>query len=159
MVCSAAISCHSSIFWREDAKSVHWIVASTTEYWPPKAMEPTILCKSHEPKNARDFGIKFVFYQKSCRKSQCNADEKLNRVFKILSSQENDIVRPRTITHLGRDLKFETTCGQVLFSTFEELCDKVRVFVFYLLCSVVLCTVLTLFNAILFRFKFSLSHS
>lgn len=47
-------------------------------------------------------------------------------MFKILSSQENDVVRPRTITHLGRDLKFDKTCGQVLFSTFENLCDRVR---------------------------------
>lgn len=46
-------------------------------------------------------------------------------MFKILSSQENDVVRPRTITHLGRDLKFEKTCGQVLFSTFDDLCDRV----------------------------------
>lgn len=59
------------------------------------------------------------------RKSKCNADEELNRMFKILSSQENDVVRPRTITHLGRDLKFEKTCGQVLFSTFDDLCDRV----------------------------------
>ncbi|XP_031640620.1 putative ATPase N2B [Contarinia nasturtii] len=57
-------------------------------------------------------------------KSKCNADEELNRVFKILSSQENDIVRPRTITHLGRDLIFDKTCGQVLFSTFDDLCDR-----------------------------------
>lgn len=69
----------------------------------------------------------FLFF----RKSKCDADNELNRVFKILSSQENDIVRPRTITHLGRDLKFEKTCGQVLFSTFDDLCDRVRVaFVF-----------------------------
>lgn len=61
------------------------------------------------------------------RKSKCNADNELNRVFKILSSQENDIVRPRIITHLGRDLKFEKTCGQVLFSTFDDLCDQVRI--------------------------------
>lgn len=58
-------------------------------------------------------------------KNKCNADEELNRVFKILSSQENDVVRPRTITHLGRDLKFNKTCGQVLFSTFDELCNQV----------------------------------
>lgn len=67
------------------------------------------------------------------RKSECNADEELNRVFKILSSQENDVVRPRIITHLGRDLKFDKTCGQVLFSTFDDLCDRVgviRVFIF-----------------------------
>lgn len=137
-------------------------MASTTEYWPPKVMEPTILCKSHEPMDARPFGIKFLFYRNSCRKSKCNADEELNRVFKILSSQENDIVRPRIITHLGRDLRFETTCGQVLFSTFEELCDRVSDFVSYLLCSVVRSTVdITQCHFVRFRFKnsFRLPHS
>lgn len=59
------------------------------------------------------------------RKTECNADDELNRVFKILGTQENDIVRPRIITHLGRDLKFSKTCGQVLDSTFDELCDQV----------------------------------
>lgn len=65
----------------------------------------------------------FVFIY---RKTECNADQELNRIFKILASQENDIVRKRTITHLGRDLKFNKTCGQVLDSTFGELCDQVR---------------------------------
>lgn len=55
---------------------------------------------------------------------ECNADQELNRIFKILASQENDIVRPKTITHLGRDLKFNKTCGQVLDSSFDELCDQ-----------------------------------
>lgn len=45
--------------------------------------------------------------------------------FKVLCSQENDTVRPRTITHLGRDLTFAKTCGQVLDSQFTELCDRV----------------------------------
>lgn len=51
----------------------------------------------------------------------------MERMFKILCSQENDIIRPRTITHFGRDLTFQRTCGQVLDSTFEELCDRVRI--------------------------------
>lgn len=49
----------------------------------------------------------------------------MERMFKILCTQENDIVRPRTITHFGRDLTFQKTCGRVLDSTFEELCDRV----------------------------------
>lgn len=104
-----------------------------------------------------NIGTDIYSLQNRCRKSQCNADEELSRVFKILCSQENDVVRPRTITHLGRDLKFDKTCGQVLFSTFDELCDRVRFcccccFVFFSLSRVV---VVTLFNAILFRFKIS----
>lgn len=62
------------------------------------------------------------------RKSKTDANAEMNRMFKILCSQENDIIRPRTITHLGRDLTFEKTCGQVLDSTFSELCDRVRTF-------------------------------
>lgn len=46
-------------------------------------------------------------------------------MFKILCSQENDIIRPRTITYFGRNLTFQRTCGQVLDSSFEELCDRV----------------------------------
>ena len=51
----------------------------------------------------------------------------MERMFKILCSQENDIIRPRTITHFGRDLTFQRTCGQVLDSNFEELCNRVSV--------------------------------
>lgn len=65
--------------------------------------------------------IGYLFFSKT----ECDADAELNRVFKILSTQENDIVRPRIITHLGRDLKFDKTCGQILFSTFDDLCNKV----------------------------------
>ncbi|XP_061398742.1 putative ATPase N2B [Musca vetustissima] len=56
--------------------------------------------------------------------SKTDAKAQMERMFKILCSQENDIIRPRTITHFGRDLTFQRTCGQVLDSTFEELCDR-----------------------------------
>lgn len=105
--------------------SARWTVVSTIALWQLKAMEPTSLCNyriNKKKKRTEIFQIFYFFH----RKSKCNADEELNRVFKILSSQENDVVRPRTITHLGRDLKFDKTCGQVLFSTFEDLCDRVR---------------------------------
>ncbi|XP_050324633.1 putative ATPase N2B [Bactrocera neohumeralis] len=57
-------------------------------------------------------------------KSKTDANAEMERMFKILCTQENDIVRPRTITHFGRDLTFQKTCGRVLDSTFEELCDR-----------------------------------
>ncbi|KAH8320599.1 hypothetical protein KR067_005754 [Drosophila pandora] len=57
-------------------------------------------------------------------KGQTDADADMNRMFKILCSEENDIIRPRTITHLGRNLTFSRTCGQVLDSTFDELCNR-----------------------------------
>ncbi|XP_055920515.1 putative ATPase N2B [Eupeodes corollae] len=57
-------------------------------------------------------------------KTSTDANAQVDTVFKILCSQENDIIRPRTITHFGRNLTFAKTCGQVLDSTFNELCDR-----------------------------------
>ncbi|SPP74209.1 putative ATPase N2B isoform X1 [Drosophila guanche] len=57
-------------------------------------------------------------------KGQSDAEGSMNRMFKILCAEENDIIRPRTITHFGRDLTFSRTCGQVLDSSFEELCNR-----------------------------------
>ncbi|XP_054014600.1 putative ATPase N2B [Hylaeus anthracinus] len=48
----------------------------------------------------------------------------VDKVFKYLCSKENDIVRARTICIRGRNVTFHKTCGQVLDSTFEELCDR-----------------------------------
>lgn len=60
-------------------------------------------------------------------KGETDAEADMNRMFKILCAEENDIIRPRTITHFGRDLKFARTCGQVLDSSFDELCDRVSI--------------------------------
>ncbi|EDW74404.1 uncharacterized protein Dwil_GK21407 [Drosophila willistoni] len=57
-------------------------------------------------------------------KGKTDAEGSMNRMFKILCAEENDIIRPRTITHFGRDLTFQRTCGQVLDSSFDELCDR-----------------------------------
>uniref|UniRef100_A0A1A9ZV33 Uncharacterized protein n=1 Tax=Glossina pallidipes TaxID=7398 RepID=A0A1A9ZV33_GLOPL len=56
-------------------------------------------------------------------KSETNALVEMKRMFQISCSQQNDVVRARTITHLGRDLKFKGTCGRVLYNSFKELCD------------------------------------
>ncbi|KAL9918147.1 putative ATPase N2B [Glossina fuscipes fuscipes] len=56
-------------------------------------------------------------------KSETDTKVQMERMFQILCSQENDIVRARTITHLGRDLKFQSACGRVFNSSFKELCD------------------------------------
>lgn len=58
-------------------------------------------------------------------KGRTDAEGSMTNMFKILCSEENDIVRPRTITHFGRDLTFRRTCGQVLDCTFDELCNRV----------------------------------
>lgn len=49
----------------------------------------------------------------------------MDKVFKYLCSLENDTVRPRMISIKGRDVSFSKTCGQVLDSTFSELCERV----------------------------------
>uniref|UniRef100_A0A6B2EEA7 Putative atpase n=1 Tax=Phlebotomus kandelakii TaxID=1109342 RepID=A0A6B2EEA7_9DIPT len=53
-----------------------------------------------------------------------DASKAMDRMFKILCSQENDIIRPKTFTHLGRNLTFTKTCGQILDTTFEEICER-----------------------------------
>lgn len=57
-------------------------------------------------------------------KTDPDAGNKVNAIFKVLCSQENDVVRPKTFTHFGRNLTFEKTCGQVLDTTFGEICDR-----------------------------------
>ncbi|CAG9858222.1 unnamed protein product [Phyllotreta striolata] len=45
-------------------------------------------------------------------------------IFKILIARENDIVRSKTFTILGRDVHFRKVCGGVLETSFEELCVR-----------------------------------
>lgn len=45
-------------------------------------------------------------------------------IFKLLCSKENDVIRSRTFTIQGRDVHFSKTCGGVLETTFQELCDR-----------------------------------
>jgi len=53
-----------------------------------------------------------------------DAERGVNKIFKILCAHENDIIRPRVLNIHGRNVTFNKTCGQVLDSTFEELCDR-----------------------------------
>lgn len=47
---------------------------------------------------------------------------------KRLTNNENDTVRPRTLIIMQRNLAFQRVCGQILDATFEELCDRVSIF-------------------------------
>lgn len=63
-----------------------------------------------------------------CYRKKGNSDEAekgVNKIFKILCALENDIIRPRTINILERNVVFSKTCGQILDTTFSELCDRV----------------------------------
>lgn len=53
-----------------------------------------------------------------------NKDDPVDSIFKMLCAKENDVVRPRTFTILGRNVTFAKTCGGVLDTTFQELCDR-----------------------------------
>ncbi|XP_017488881.1 PREDICTED: putative ATPase N2B [Rhagoletis zephyria] len=52
------------------------------------------------------------------------SDAKMELMFKVLANNETDIVRPKTLTIKGRNVSFQRTCGGVLDTTFEELCDQ-----------------------------------
>ncbi|XP_066902446.1 putative ATPase N2B isoform X2 [Halyomorpha halys] len=51
-------------------------------------------------------------------------NEEMDKIFKMLCSMENDIIRPRTLNIMGRNVTFNKTCGQVIDSTFDELCAR-----------------------------------
>ena len=48
----------------------------------------------------------------------------MEKLFKRLCSKETDTVRSRSIIVQGRNVTLNRTCGRVLDSTFEELCDR-----------------------------------
>lgn len=102
-------------------------MASTIGVWRRKAIIENILCNLRfYPIHSPIFICSFEY-----RKSQVNADAEMKTAFKMLCTQENDTVRQRTITHLGRDLVFQQACGQVLNSSFDELCDRVSCSFFF----------------------------
>ncbi|KAK8732847.1 hypothetical protein OTU49_006960 [Cherax quadricarinatus] len=57
-------------------------------------------------------------------KSECDANSEVEALFKIFSAEETDIVRPRTLTYSGRSVTFQKTCGGILDTTFDELCNR-----------------------------------
>lgn len=64
-------------------------------------------------------------YRKSPKSN--DAERGMKKIFKMLCAFENDIIRPRIINILGRDVTFNRTCGMVLDSSFSELCDRVSI--------------------------------
>lgn len=63
-----------------------------------------------------------IFFRNSELTPDNNA---VDNLFKFLISKENDTVRVRVINIMGRNVKFAKSCGRVLDTTFEELCDRV----------------------------------
>lgn len=56
--------------------------------------------------------------------TQPDTEHQLDQLFKIFASRENDTIRSKTLTVLGRNVTFSTTCGRVADCTFDELCDR-----------------------------------
>lgn len=46
------------------------------------------------------------------------------QIFKVLTAKENDVVRSKTFSIMGRDVTFRKVCGGLLETSFEELCDR-----------------------------------
>ncbi|KAL0840443.1 hypothetical protein ABMA28_015695 [Loxostege sticticalis] len=64
-------------------------------------------------------------YSKYFLNSELTPDNNaVDNLFKFLISKENDTVRVRVINIMGRNVKFAKSCGRVLDTTFEELCDR-----------------------------------
>lgn len=57
-------------------------------------------------------------------KSKSDEASLVDNIFKYLISKENDVCRPKVFTILERNVKFKKTCGGVLDTTFDELCDR-----------------------------------
>lgn len=71
-----------------------------------------------------------------------NANEELDRLFKIFASRENDTIRPKTLNVKERNVTFNKTCGQVADCDFKELCDRALGAVDYLAMSQLFHTVI-----------------
>ncbi|XP_059062156.1 putative ATPase N2B [Achroia grisella] len=70
----------------------------------------------------RGSGNKYSKYFINSELTEKNND--VDNLFKFLVSKETDTVRPRIINIMGRNVKFAKSCGRILDSTFEELCDR-----------------------------------
>ncbi|CAG9127009.1 unnamed protein product [Plutella xylostella] len=51
-------------------------------------------------------------------------NDAVENLFKFLASKENDTVRPRVINIMGRNVQFAKSCGRILYTSFDELCDR-----------------------------------
>ncbi|KAH9520835.1 Lactation elevated protein 1 [Dermatophagoides farinae] len=53
-----------------------------------------------------------------------DTDKTLDLIFKVFANNENDSIRPKTLTIKGRNVTLKRTCGGILDSSFSELCDQ-----------------------------------
>ncbi|KAF5286178.1 hypothetical protein FQR65_LT12936 [Abscondita terminalis] len=82
-------------------------------------------CKVINLDSGIDYRQKGIILQKRYfLKSDYKGEDHLDRIFKFLISKENDVVRPKVFTILGRNVTFKKACGGVLDTTFQELCDR-----------------------------------
>lgn len=67
----------------------------------------------------KEIGAKTNYFEKSKFKL-----DPVAQIFKVLTAKENDVVRSKTFSILGRDVTFRKVCGGCLETSFEELCDR-----------------------------------
>lgn len=65
-----------------------------------------------------------VLIIKFYRTQESKAEDEVDRLFKLLCSKENDTIRPRSFIVQGRNVTFNRTCGRILDTAFEEICDR-----------------------------------
>uniref|UniRef100_A0A7E4UPG4 AAA domain-containing protein n=1 Tax=Panagrellus redivivus TaxID=6233 RepID=A0A7E4UPG4_PANRE len=101
-------------------------------------------CKSVSLDSGKDYrkGAKLSETQTYFVKGTCDTEKELDVAFKILCADENDVVRPRAINILGREIKVEKACDRVCDLTFDMLCGQPRGAIDYLTLARVFHTVL-----------------
>nr|CAH7715644.1 unnamed protein product [Callosobruchus chinensis] len=67
----------------------------------------------------KSIGAKTNYFVKSKYKL-----DPVEKIFKAITAKENDVVRARTFTILGRNVSFRKACGGVLDTDFEEVCVR-----------------------------------
>uniref|UniRef100_A0AC34FS36 AFG1-like ATPase n=1 Tax=Panagrolaimus sp. ES5 TaxID=591445 RepID=A0AC34FS36_9BILA len=114
-------------------------------------------CDSVNLDSGKDYrrGAKLSDTQTYFIKSQCDSNKELDICFKQLCTEENDVVRPRIINILGREIKVEKACDRVADMSFTELCGKPRGAVDYLSLARVFHTVIIRDIPILTRLNLS----
>ncbi len=123
MVSKEVIFFHSYHYWKNIVKSCHLTQALITGRNLYLLDNPFIFCKTFKLILLFIFW-KFFVLNKYLRIDE-NADQQLDRLFKIFSSRENDTIRPKTLNIKERNVRFSKTCGRVADCTFDELCDRV----------------------------------
>lgn len=116
--------------WVPNLTSVYAVLVIVCFYRKSSQKSITLFICKIRSRGMYDFFFKLLIRKIVFSKSESDADTEMDKIFKFLCSMENDIIRPRTLTIMGRNVTFKKTCGQVIDTTFDELCARVSFRVF-----------------------------